>query len=361
VVFAFFYNFDFGAAVLIAYLGTIFTRAAAMILKKETIKKLLNETGKFFLPLELVFIIATILITGLSYLRSGSFPNWSTYLYIIFSQTGKLFNTYLLAVDYYYLPLAIYIVCYYYIFHCFFRKKTTPRPELVFLLIYGLIIFSYYINLSEPNHLWTVIHPALLIFFILVSRFFESMKQEKQKKSLIQIFLPTLFFVAGFFAIFHSPVFFLKNALAKFQYRYSANGTGFYYWGYRGTDFYLQDNSGEDFQLAAAKINRLVKDRSVVIISRYSPLLYLMSGKTSLIDHPNPECDFYTADDFNQAVDRIRQIKPAYIFVYSEKYNQYYLASVNLMRMFWERVKNDYSFQETAGAVDVYKLKILYD
>lgn len=362
VVFAFFYNVDFGAAILIAYLATIFTQALATIFKKDEPKKIFQQLGKFFLPLTIFFIGTIAIIVVFSYFRSGAFPNWFSYLYLIFSHTsnqypGNLFLTSMQAVDYYYLPIAIYIVCYYYLLHRFFQKQSVAHPELVFLLFYGLMIFIYYVNLSEPNHLWTIIHPALLIFFILVSRFFKTINQEKQKWSLIQIFLLVLLIVIGFSEIFYSPVLFLKNALVKFQYRYAPNTSDYYHWAYQGTDIYLSDNNEQDFQLAADRIDQLTAGRSAVIISRYSPLLYLMTKKTSLIDHPNPECDFVTVNEFYQAVDKIKQVKPEHIFIYADKYNQYYLQSINTMGLLWDQVKDKYSFQEHAGAVDVYRLR----
>lgn len=343
VVLAFFYSFDFGLLILVAYIITLLFDNFLSIVNQEKRQKIVSKSSRYFLTLPIVFVSFGLLITLFTFLKSGALPNWGQYLVHLSTQIVQLQDRSLASViGWYYLPLSIYLVAFYFIFHQAIIKKEKGNQWLVFLLAYGLLLFTYYINLSEPNHLFSILHPAIIILILLF---------KAAKNKLIQV----VFFTGLFWIIFISPEKFTNLITTKINYRYSPSNTNYYYWNYPGTDFYLQDDDGKNFELAAEKIKQLSKkDKEVVIISRYSALLYLMSGKTSLINHPNIEYDIYSIQEFSEALNEIKARRPQFIFVHSPAYSQWY---VDIMNTLWDMIKKDYTFKENAGAIDVYQLK----
>lgn len=348
VVFTFFYSFDFGLFILLAYIMTL--------MFDIFLSKTITKSNKYFLTLVAPFIFFGLLIIGYTFFRSGAFLDFNQYLFNLSTQTAQLNDRSLPAViGWHYLPLSIYLLSFYFIFHQALIKKEKGNQWLVFLLVYGLLTFVYYINLSEPNHLFSFLHPAILIFILLLNTAKNKLTQLKTSMPFILFFVLVTFFIGIFWTIFISPKLFTNMIAEKINYRYSPISTNYYYWNYPGTDFYLQDDDGKNFKLAADKIKQLSKkDKEVVIISRYSALLYLMSGKTSLINHPNIEYDIYSIQEFSEALNEIKARRPQFIFVHSQAYSQWY---VDIMNTLWDKIKKDYTFKENAGAVDVYQLK----
>lgn len=367
VIFTFFYSFDFGFFIALAYIMTLLFDILLSIFNQEKIHKIISKAGEYLASLVLPFIFFGLMILLYIFFKSGNFPNLSQYIYHLATQTVQLKDLSLPSiVDWHYLPLLIYLLCFYYVFNQSFFLKEKGNQWLVFLLIYGLFIFTYYINLSEPNHLFSIIHPSLIIFFLLLKA-----TKNKPFTSFVFSFILIVLIFGIFWAIFIGPPSLTKIISEKINYRYSSNQVNYYLWGYPGTDFYLQDDDGKNFELAADKIKQLTKrDKEVVIISRYSALLFLMSGKTSLINHPNIENDIYSIEELNEAVDKVKTIKPKYIFYHSPEYNQWHpnpnFISIrspsddqwyfNTMKVFWEKIKKDYTLKENSGVVDVYQL-----
>lgn len=348
VVFTFFYSFDFGLFILLAYIMTL--------MFDIFLSKTITKSNKYFLTLLIPLIFFGLLIILYTFFRSGTFPNWNQYLYHLYTQTIQLGDRSLPAViGWHYLPLSIYLISFYFIFHQVLIKKEKGNQWLVFLLIYGLFIFTYYINLSEPNHLFSILHPSILIFILLLNTTKNKLTGLKTSIPFILFFIIIAFFTGILWTIFIGPPLLTNIIAEKINYRYSPISTNYYHWNYPGTDFYLQDDDGKNFKLAADKIKQYAKkDKEVVIISRYSALLYLMSGKISLINHPNIENDVYSVQEFSEALNKIETLKPSYIFVHSQSYSQWYF---NVINIFWEKIKKDYTFKENAGAIDVYQLK----
>ncbi len=344
VILALFYNFDFGFPIFIAYVSVLFLDTGLSLLKHETGKIVFKKIIAYLLPLEIFFILTAVLISLFTFLRSGFFPDWSLYFKAVFIQIFGLKELSPLA-GAYYLPLFIYLAGYYLVLAKLYLKDTVNIQALFFLVVYGSLIFVYAINLKEPNHLATAIHPAILVLCLLLA----------ELKDKVNRFAAGLFFVAIFVVIFGSPGDFITRVRDKLNYRYSPLTENYHYWNYPGTDFYLTDDNGANFYQAANKIKQLVAgNNETLIISRYDSLLYLMSGKASLINHPIIEYDVYTVSEYNQVLRELNRNKPPYVFVHSKNYNQFYL---NTMDLIWDKLKPSYVFQEQAGAVDVYKLR----
>src|SRR3989338_8243982 len=102
---------------------------------------------------------------------------------------------------------------FYSIFYKAFFKKVRGNQWLVFLLVYGLLYYTFYINLSEPNHLFSIIHPAILIFVILF--------KPKASASFFPLLISVFFFVSIFWIIFTTPDLFSNMIAARINYRYS--------------------------------------------------------------------------------------------------------------------------------------------
>jgi len=371
VITGFFFNFDFGLLILLSYITTVLFDVFLSFVYKEKWEKIVSKLLLYSSTLIITFILFGLFIILATYLRSGILPDFVQYLFHISTQDTLMaiqtFNT----ISWQYLPLSIYLIGFYFIFYQTLIKKEKSNQWLVFPLVYGLFSYIYYINLNEPNHLFGIIHPSILVFITFFSVTINKLIRYKTSSSFFIFFIPIFFFTSIFWVIFTSPELFTSMISAKIDYRYSPINNNYHYWNYPGTDFYLQDNNGKDFEFSAEKIKQYTKKgQEVVIISRYSALLLLMSGKTSLIDHPNIEYDIYSTEEFNEAINKIKTIKPKYIFVYSTKYNQMYANpnflptyppsydqwKNNTIMVFWEKIKKKYIFKENAGTVDVYEL-----
>lgn len=351
VALAFFYNPEFGIPIVVAYIVCIFFDLFyALFIKKNNIRAVILR----FLAYVYVLVFVTVFIGGtitiFSYIRSGQFPYWGDYIKSILIFSKGRGDVPMPVIGLYYLPLFIYVISYYYILISIYFKKIINIQLMIFLLTYGLLSFMYYINLSEPNHLLTIIHPSLLLAFIMLSNF----KRELPviKNSLLKLTVISLFFVVIFMPIYYPVADVLSGIKDRIFYHYFVPAEQYYYWSYHGTDFYLKDNNGTDFAKAADKIRQLTKNiRDVLILSRYDSLLYVMSGKTSLLDRPILEYMVPTYTEANTIITLILKKKPKYIFIYADKYNQ---MQVNIIESFANIVKKYYSFSSHAGAVDVY-------
>ena len=360
IILAFFYNPEFGIPIIVGYIACIiFDLFYNLLIKNENVKTIIIRFIKYLYLLIFFTVVVGGIITLFSYLKSGQLPNWGDYIkYILFYSKG--FDDIPMPIfDFYYLPLFIYIISYYYIFIRIYFRKITNVQLMIFLLIYGLLTFIYYINLSEPNHLLTVIHPSLLLVFILFGNFKDCLPVIKH--SLLKLTGICFVFFVIFFPVYFPVTDFIFALKDRLHYRYVSPMSDLYhmnqyhYWSYPGTDFYLKDDSGIDFKLAADKIRKLTKDtKNILILSRYDTLLYVMSGKTSLLDQPILEYSAPTYTEANRLIGLIFAKKPKYIFIYSDKYNQ---MQINVIESIANIIKKHYSFTQHAGAVDVYKIK----
>lgn len=359
VITGFFFNFDFGLLILLSYIATILFDIFLSFVNKEKWQKIVSKFTLYSLTFVLTFIFFGLFIILATYFRSGVFPNFLQYLFHISTQDTLLATQTFNTISWQYLPLSIYLIGFYFIFYQTLINKEKSNQWLVFPLVYGLFSYIYYINLNEPNHLFGVIHPSILIFITLLSVTINKLIRYKTSSSFFVFLIPIFFFTSIFWVIFTSPELFTSMIAAKIDFRYSPINNKYYYWNYPGTDFYLQDDDGKNFKLAADKIKQYAKsDQEIVIISRYSALLYLMSGKTSLINHPNLEYDFFSIEELNEAINLIKMTNPKYIFYNSLGYDQTYpgqILNFDFLKLFWEKINKNYVFKENAGAVDVYQ------
>lgn len=356
VIFAFFYGFDFGLMMAVSFIMTLGYDIFLSIFYKEKTVKIISKINRYSLSILAPAVVFGILIIGYTFFRSGIFPDLGQYFFSLSANAGHLNGRSLpQVIGWHYLPLGIYLIGFYYVFYQVLVKKQRSFQSWVYLIIYGMISFTYYINLSEPNHLFSIMAPAVIIFILLLSAVINDLSALKKSPLLLSVILVAVFFVGVAWAIFNSSPSFMELAAAKIAYRYSPITDKYYYWSDPGTDFYLQDDNGRNFELAVEKIKIYSKNnQQVVIISRYAPLLHIMSGKTSLIDHPNVENDIYTVEEFNTALMKIKTLKPQFVFVHSADYSQWYSDTMNVL---WNKIKENYTLKEHAGVIDVYQLK----
>ncbi len=353
-VLALFYNPEFGLPVFIAYGAALATDLVLAFINKEKGKDILSKSLKYLFSLEIAVIAVVGIISFLTWVRSGVLPDWGGYLnYIFFYAQG--FNDAPMPIwGLYYLPLLTYLIGYYYLLTRIYHHQPKDVQLLIFLVSYGLMIFVYYINLSETHHLLTVIHPSILIIFVLIGHFKDDLKGKLPKISFLNAALPILFFLLAAKSVFGRPNDVVDLIMAKLNYRYHQLAGEYHYWSYPGTNFYLDDNKGTDFFLAANRIKALSgKEKNVIILSRYDTLLYVMSQKASLIDYPIIDYEIIKKTEFYLAIKKILEVRPQYIFLYSSKYSQRESSAIDLI---WTAIGQNYSLAEHAGVIDVYKL-----
>ncbi|EKD96274.1 MAG: hypothetical protein ACD_24C00114G0001 [uncultured bacterium] len=254
----------------------------------------------------------------------------------------------------YYLPLSIYILTFYLILFKLLRRNYKDIHLLCFLLIYGVTSFIYYLGFNVPDHLLTVIHPSLILILIYCWWLYKNHHFFNSLSAIYKTIFITLAIIYLGFSVW-PPNKFLQNTLGKIYQRYSKSPQKYYKWDYPGTNIYLADDDGRNFVKAAEVIKKYVPDeKDVLIVSRYDTLLLVMAQKTSLVNYPLLEYEITDKTEMEKTINKIKNIKPKYIFVFSKNYKQ--MSNDNLTEI-WEGIKKNYTFVENAGAVDVYKYR----
>ena len=195
---AFYYNFEIGAPIFTAYVTTIildffmrtyyktslssptrFAGASARRARSGIFKIPPMDIGGMtkrgfatnFSLLNILFLFLSILglgglISFLTLIRSGSFPNWYSLVTPLLFYSKGFFDIPMPIIGAYYLPLSIYILTFYLILFKLLRRNYKDIHLLCFLLIYGVTSFIYYLGFNVPDHLLTVIHPSLILILI---------------------------------------------------------------------------------------------------------------------------------------------------------------------------------------------------
>lgn len=298
-------------------------------------------------------------MTGLSislftYFRIHQFPDWFSYFNYILVYGRGAYDIPMPFIGPYYFVILIYIAAFYLLIYKIIVRDFAKFQIILFILFYGILSFFYYLVFSEPHHFLTIVHPSILLSMILLDIFI------KKRSLLIKLPLSqaALIVTFGFFIIgylFWEPVRTWKYALLRFNNRYGPLSQPYNRWNYNGTNLYLSDNNGSDFFKSADTIKSLSGNtKNVVILSRYDTLLYVMTEKTSLTNHPIIEYDVGFIKDREQIINTILTNKPLYVYVFSKNYNTMVSWTIHEI---WDAVKTQYSFLKNAGIIDVYKLK----
>jgi len=349
IAIAFFYNFEIGLSIIVAYGACLFIKMVIDYLENGSWMRPLWYLGNFFL--NLIFVL--LIISLITYFKSGIFPNWILYL-ISASMYGKgAYDFPMAIINSYYFPLLIYITTFFLLVYKIMNKKINDLYVLTFLLIYGVTSFYYYVVFSETHHLITVVHPAIILGMILTKKIIQNWKNielAEWKKTFLLLFIFIVF--NSLFQSNSNDYSYIRDRLSQ---RINPITHSFYYWDYPGTYLFLANNSQTDFAKAADTIKLLTPNiKDIVIISRYDTLLYVMTRKTSLVNHPILENDISFIKAKNQIIDSIKLKKPKYIFVYSDNYST---MIDDTLSSIWNGVKNDYEFVESAGVINVFRLK----
>ncbi len=210
--------------------------------------------------------------------------------------------------------------------------------------------------MSEPHHLATILHPSIILFFIMLNYFLKNLKPILRWPILYRTIIVS-FFLVTFGYIYWNPVNFIRNISIRMDQRYNQLKKPYYFWNYYGTNIYLTDDNGRDFAKSVNIINKYSPNtKNVLILSRYDTLLLTMSQKASLMDYFILEYDSGTIVTlYEQLIQQIINEKPPVIFIRSKKY--YYVFNDSIPGI-WNKIKKYYIFAENGGVVDVYKLNI---
>ena len=347
----FFYNTEIGISIVLAYLGVV---GINLFLNIKNNDKTLFKA--FFSIICLIFflLITTFLISILTYLRVGQFPDWFSYFSYIFIYGKGAFDIPMPFVGPYYFVIIVYIITFYSLIYKYVTKKFNNFYISLFILFYGILNFFYYLVFSEPHHFLTIIHPSIILSIFLLNDFIKN-KSNLSKVPAFQkaLFITFIFFVFGYF--FSEPIKTWKYLLLRFNNRYGISSNIYYYWKNKGANFYLSDNNGSDFIKSVNAIESFSKhEKNIVVLSRYDTLFYVMTQKTSLLNHPIVEYDLTFIKDREYAINTILSSKPSYIYIFSDNYSTMVSWTIHEI---WDAVKDKYSFVKNIGVVDVYMLK----
>jgi hypothetical protein len=341
-----FYNLEIGLSLLIAFMISI-TFYSIYAVKRNKLK--------FFL-LNICLLVLNLLLIGfaisiMTVVRSGFWPDWPKMIESVLFYTGGFFDIPAPIIGEYYLILAVYIYTFYYLSVNNLRKLANGTL-IMFILVYGIISFIYYLGFNEPHHLYTVAHPAIILYLYHLQILIRNLSKIYKFPVIYSSLLVSSAVFITVWIISPVPATF-QNIKSIFHKRYIKSYNNYKYWNYPGTGFYLADDDGSNFKKSADIIRKLsVNSKKILILSRYDTLLYAMAGKTSILNNPIMEYGIFYKDDLNKTIKIVQKKQPEYIYLFSEHYNQ--MKTDNIM-IIWEAIRGNYIFVEKAGVVDVYR------
>lgn len=167
---AFFWSFDSGIYVLVAYGAAIFIETFENNAEiKIQLKKLLLKVGQILGALLFLFIAISVF----TYIRSHQWPDWYQYIqYVLIYSSNGVGMIPMPKIGLHLLFLVLYISsASYIVLKLFFTNEKGQRdlPILSFITAYGIMSFIYYVGRSHPNNLHHIVIPAIIIicWFIL--------------------------------------------------------------------------------------------------------------------------------------------------------------------------------------------------
>jgi len=345
----FFYNTEIGLSIILAYLGVILVNLLINFKNKET------QLRTFYSIISLIFFLLIIAfsISLFTYFRIGQLPDWYSYFSYIFIYGKGAFDIPMPFIGPYYFVIIIYIITFYSLIYKFLSRNLVNFHILLFILLYGILNFFYYLMFSEPHHFLTILHPSILLSVILLKDLIKNKsyltKLPAPQSALIITFS---FFILGY--LFWDPIKTWSYVMLRFNNRYGNLTQPYYHWKNKAVNFYLSDSDGSDFSKSVKAIMSLSKNKkNIVILSRYDTILYVMTQKTSLLNHPIVEYDLTFIKEREDAINIILKDKPQYIYVFSDNYRTMVSWTIHEI---WDAVRDKYAFVKNAGVVDVYKL-----
>jgi hypothetical protein len=353
VAVAFFYNMEIGVSVFLSYIAALVTIPVGTLLQRKRPER---EDWMPFLRLGTAVVAGVAVISLGILVRAGQWPDWYGFVASSLFYGKGFIDTFMPVVGPYWFTLAVYVLSGYYVMYQLWIGMRRDREVISFLTAYGVASFVYYINFSEPHHLWTIFHPAILLSIILVSHVLGSVSVWKRQPFVVRTV--AAFGVVGTVAfLLWTPSSFASRVGQKLEARYGPEPANMKDWNYAGVHLRMADDDGSAFRVAAETIRELQPDtRDVAILSRYDTILLLMSGKASATGFSIIEYEVFTLDQLKEAQTRIRKERPRYVYVTADDPRYTYTAT-HTVTWVWDAVKDLYTFDRHAGVVDVYRLK----
>lgn len=320
VALSFFWSFDVGSYVLIAYL---------MFRWFTSLQGSIQKTIAGFIP-HLVVTIGTILgtfllITLVTTTSFGVSPQW----HYFWGSTGAfLSGPFLLPLPSSIIPWLVLAppvisICY------VLAIEKKQNKLLLFTACYGVIQFMYFVSRSHPNNLHHVILPSILCLFVLVHRLIKNSSSGVLAASLLLAYPMT---ILGSQAINNLKN---ENIVTTLQTIRRPLGTE-------------QERFGETTRALEAKYGISLSSRDFGLLSLYDTW-YLILLKTTNTIGTNALFTYLTPDAVVPIVDTITAHPPAVLFVDKNPYDH-----VGEVSWIFNKISSLYQWKESVGLLDVY-------
>lgn len=339
-------NFEFGLFLSVSFLGALF------------IYRLMEQSDT---PGPAFFVVGSVGI-GLAY-YVFSIPAESMGSYFLIGLFSVRIPSY--DIGYLMVVFAIYILMF---LHMRGSNSPLAYPFLA-TAFYSQTILCFYVWCGLSNH-FDILFSRLALppFFYFVFLLKEKIDSEL-KKNIIYCLAAAVLIV-----IINTQYNHYKNSVKQFNDTFKHHQV--YFWDKFGTNINSTMNP-DFFEPAVILINKYLPDRKdLYMISQYDFLLTYLAKKYSGMPHFDITGNIVSAQDIEQAVDRLRQDKPEYIFVDSDINTPYELSilwsdwgpqvyaegrwhilALNSIRTIYKAVLNDYDLVDRGQLISVYQLK----
>ena len=318
------WNFESGVIIFLSFLFYLFFIEAYI---KNTKIKMINFCKIFFDGL-LILIIVFIFYSIYIYYRSGFLPNFS-----------DLYSTHkIMSLGYYSLPMPSFhpwnILVFIYIIslsYCFYNLKKKCNifftSKLFFLTIFGIGLFSYYVNRSHDYNLLTISYPGIIIVLIFLDKKLKEIKNNKDFN------IKNNTFVSLIVSIF---IFFYLNFIFNIHnfYELAVNRNSWF-------NNKIDDNLNSKIKCIKAAT---FPGEKILILSKNQAVLHNYSNTTSVF---NPGLsDLFYKSDYNRLTSMINANQDLKIFVENnftlKTYEQkYILELLNLIKIKFKNIDFD--------------------
>jgi hypothetical protein len=346
VDFSLFWAFDVGTYIFMAYFGYI---SISYLLKeiswREKLIRIIKHTGYLFISICLFFVAVNIF----SYLRAGTFPNWSEYYFHtkLFSSGYGLYrmpvfgsHTFVMIQNF---GLIIYIIFSLFEDRYINDRRKKDLPIVGFLTVFSVFNFLYYVGESGTNALAVIMLPNIILFCWIVyqvSRIFKSKYYKNFYRNEKAVF------VMGLFALFLTFNL-ITTVSALHVINWSTYSKPLNY--FSNPALFENMNYGYTVQW----LKNYIKDvppykRKLALITEDDSYFLIFTKSTNVIDSGN-NYYFLLKSQYNKLCEQLIERKPKDIFIESG------------MGWEWTEIlrncaKDRYHFVENIGFLDRYQI-----
>ncbi len=201
---SFFWSFDGGIYVLGAYLFFIIIQE---LLIHKNIWKSTTSILKQFLRLVFTLFIFSAGMSLFTLTRTGSLPNWPVFFGDTILYTGGFGMIPMPTMGPYLIFIIVYALLLSFVIYKTLLSGKMPNadkqnlPILSFVIVYGILQFTYYVGRSHPNNLHHVVIPLVLLILLALNKWLESFPNKGSSLALLVVTFFSLIILKDFLGL----------------------------------------------------------------------------------------------------------------------------------------------------------------